>query len=222
MVQKFNNKKPVLVSDFDGTISKNDFFKYATETIITKEDMEPWAEYKAGKITHINALNLIFSKIRLPRNDFNKFIDTIEIEEFFVPTVDLCKSKNIDFHIVSAGADYYISRILNNLGIFSKVNLLTNSSTYSEEKGLELIPIPISHEYYDENLGISKRRFVQKLQKEGYYVIFAGDGSPDIEAATYADMVFARDYLITLCEDSNIPYTKFDSYLDIYNYIMNC
>ncbi len=215
-IQKF-----VIVSDFDGTISKKDFFTYATESILTDNDMLPWLQYKKGQISHVNALNQIFNKIHLPKNEFDNFIDKIEIEEYFLPTLNLCREKSIDFHIVSAGADYYILRILERIGA-QNVNLLTNPSDYSQERGLELYPPNKTFEFYDEDLGVSKKDFVLKLKSKGYFVLFAGDGMPDIDAAKVADVVFARDYLVDLCNRHNIQYKRFETYYDIYKYILEC
>lgn len=220
--KSFNLDKLVFVSDFDGTISKKDFFRYVVEKIISPEDMKPWQDYKAGKISHVEALNGIFTKIRLPQEKFDAFIDTIEVEEYFMPTVELCRNKNIDVYVVSAGADYYISRILSKLNLLEHVTLITNPSKYTPENGLELFPVPRTHELYDQDLGISKKNVVEKMKKEGYSVVFAGDGMPDIAAAESADIVFARDYLIDLCKQSNINYNSFDSYFEIYNFISNC
>lgn len=218
----FNKHKLVFVSDFDGTVSKKDFFRYAVEKIISKENMKPWHDYKDGKISHVQALNKIFKSIRLPQDEFDAFIDSIEVEEYFVPTVKLCKEFEVPVYIVSAGADYYISRILYNLNILDSVKLITNPSKYSSEFGLELFPVEKDDEFYDWNLGISKKYLVQKLKKQGYFVIFAGDGIPDIEAASVADVVFAKDYLKELCTKNDIKYNSFDSYFDIYNFMLNC
>ena len=219
MKSNLHNNKLVFVSDFDGTISKRDFFAYVTQEILTPSDMKPWYEYKSGLITHVEALNRIFNKIRMSVQDFDKFIDTIEIEEYFEKTVFFCNDNQIDFYVVSAGADYYINRILGNLNLLDKVEIITNPSKYSQDRGLELFPVDKSHELYDLDLGISKKSFVQNLQAEGYKVIFAGDGMPDIAAASVADIVFAKDYLIELCEKDNLKYNKFMSYQDIYNFL---
>lgn len=222
MIQKNKDKKYVLVSDFDGTISKNDFFRHVIENLLSEKDIEPWEQYKAGKITHVKGLSLIFNKIRLKEDEFNKFIDSIQIEEYFTQTVSLCKEMGIDFYVVSAGADYYIKRLLNNLNVLQQVKLFANPSYFSEEEGLKMQPPPKSTDYYDEDLGISKKYFVLKLKNEGYTVIFAGDGTPDIEAAKAADIVFAKDYLVTLCKKENVKHIEYSSYQDIYNYILNC
>lgn len=218
----FSKDKFVFISDFDGTISKKDFFRYVVEKIISKENMKPWYDYKDGKISHVEALNKIFQTIRIPQDKFDKFIDTIEVEEYFVPTVELCNTLKVPFCIVSAGADYYILRILNNLNVDNKVTLLANPSKYSPESGLKLFPVEKNNEFYDWNLGISKKYLVQKWKKQGFSVVFAGDGMPDIDAASVADVVFAKDYLSELCKERDISYKGFESYKDIYNFILNC
>ena len=57
--------KIVLITDFDGTIIKKDFFWYIIEKLMTEEDALPWKDYQAGKITHFEALNRIFAKIHI-------------------------------------------------------------------------------------------------------------------------------------------------------------
>jgi len=37
----------------------------------------------------------------------------------------------------------------------------------------------------------------------------------DFELAKQADRVYARDYLITLCEENDIAYTPFETFHDI-------
>lgn len=87
--------KIMLVSDFDGTISKRDFFEHAIDHLLTKEDIAPWQEYLSEKITHIEALKRIFEKIKIKEKEFHDFVLTLPIEEKFADTVKLAKSKGI-------------------------------------------------------------------------------------------------------------------------------
>ncbi len=218
---KLNKDNVVLVSDFDGTISKVDFFAYVTENLLTPSDMQPWYDYKSGEITHVEALNRIFKKIRLDIDDFHSFIDKIEVEEYFAKTVDYCIQNSIKVYVVSAGADYYIDRILKKIKVDKKIELIANPSNYSQNNGLELFPFEIGHKYYDQNLGVSKQKFIQNLQMQGLKVIFAGDGIPDVEAASVSDVVFAKDYLLDICLKKQIQYQNFSTYKDIYEFILN-
>ena len=73
--------KAVLISDFDGTISGEDFFGMVIERLLTKEDIKPWDDYVAGKITHFEALNKIFTKVAITQKKLDAFIQSIKIDE---------------------------------------------------------------------------------------------------------------------------------------------
>ena len=55
---------PVLVSDFDGTMTRHDFFKLAIAQLLPADTPDHWADYRSGKITHFEALRLYFSALR--------------------------------------------------------------------------------------------------------------------------------------------------------------
>ena len=57
------NIKTALISDFDGTLTPEDFFWYVSERWLDAEALEPWQRYLDGKLSHLEALNLIFSRI---------------------------------------------------------------------------------------------------------------------------------------------------------------
>lgn len=211
--------KKVLITDFDGTIIKNDFFWYIIEKLMTEEDVQPWKDYQAGKITHFEALNKIFEKIHINEEDLHKLILELPVEDCFTELVDFCNKNDIDIYIVSAGADYYINVILNFLGVKNSVNLIANESTYSQKDGLQMIKMPDDSVFYSENYGISKEAVMKFLKSKYELTIFAGDGTPDYNAALFADIVFARGTLLELCKEHNIDCTELDSYCKVFNYL---
>jgi 2,3-diketo-5-methylthio-1-phosphopentane phosphatase len=211
--------KKVLITDFDGTIIKKDFFWYIIEKLMTEEDIKPWKDYLTRKITHFDALNLIFQKIHLNEEELHKIILELPVEECFTELVDFCNAENIDIYIVSAGADYYINIILDFLGVKNSVNLIANESTYSKKDGLQMIKLPEDSIFYSENYGISKEAVMKFLKSRYELTIFAGDGTPDYNAALRADVVFARGTLLELCKEHNINYIELDSYCKIFDYL---
>ena len=54
----------VLVSDFDGTMTQYDFYKLAIEFLLPADTPDYWVEYRAGTITHFEALRRYFAAIR--------------------------------------------------------------------------------------------------------------------------------------------------------------
>jgi 2,3-diketo-5-methylthio-1-phosphopentane phosphatase len=214
-------RKRVLISDFDGTISKKDFFWYAIEELLKPEDITPWNDYLERKITHIEALSQIFSKISLNEKQFNDFVLTLPIEECFVETAHYCRENNIGYYIISAGADLYIKIILKHLKVDHLVTLISNKSNYHADDGLNITKPDINNEFYSLNYGIDKKKAVETIIKKYDYSIFAGDGRPDFEAAKETDKIFARETLLELCRNEQIEATEFKSYCEILEYLKN-
>lgn len=215
------NKKIALISDFDGTISKKDFFYMVIENLLTdkKDALVPWNNYLSGKIKHIDALTGIFSQIRLTQQEFDSFISTIEIDSYFYDTAKYCNDNKIPFYICSAGTKYYIKKRIETALKKYNIVLISNDATYSQQEGMKLIAPPETSPYYNSDIGVSKQAIVQKLKDDDFFVIFAGDGKPDIKAAKISDTVFAKDMLLQLCKKENIKTQKFDNFNDILNYI---
>ena len=210
--------KIALVTDFDGTISDNDFFWHVVNHYLEADALKPWEEYMAGRMHHIDALNAIFAKIKVPEAELLSFTDTITLDKTFYNLLELCKKKEIPVYIVSAGCDYYIRRLLGNKIKDYGVKLVTNHGVYSKENGLKMLP-PTGEAYYDEAVGISKAAVVKELQEQGYEVIYAGDGPPDVEPAKIADVVFAKKILLKRCQELGIKTQKFESFNDVINYL---
>ena len=213
--------KIVLISDFDGTISKKDFFYMVIDTLLKdkKDALAPWQDYLNGKIKHIDALTGIFSQIHLTQAELDKFISTIEVDSYFYDTAQYCMDKKIPFYICSAGTNYYIKkRIFSSLQKYN-ITLISNDATYSQQDGMKLVAPPESSPYYNANTGISKEKIVQKLKNENFFTIYAGDGKPDLKASKIADVVFAKDMLLELCKKENIKTKPFNNFNDILNYI---
>ena len=211
--------KTALISDFDGTLTPEDFFWYVSERWLDAEALEPWQRYLDGKLSHLEALNLIFSRIREPAAAFDAFIKEIPFDPAFVKTAALCREKNIPFYICSAGCDYYIERIIGAYIREYGIRLVTNHGTYSPDSGLKMFPPAEGSPFYDPEVGISKAALVKKVKEEGYRVIFAGDGPPDIAPAAAADVVFAKRILLEECRKRHIRTCRFDGFEDIYAYL---
>lgn len=211
----------VLVTDFDGTITKIDFFYLVIEKLLEEKDLVPWKEFEAGKITHFEALNRIFQKIRLTKEKLHDLILEMPLEECFLSTVNYCLENNIDIYIVSAGADYYIKFILDSLGIKDNVKIIANYSEFTPETGLTMSRIKEDSPFYSYNYGIHKGNAVKYHKNQNKTVVFAGDGTPDFIAAKEADKVFARGALLKLCKENGVEAEELDSYCRVLDYLKN-
>ena len=102
-----------LVSDFDGTISNNDFFYYIAERYFDEKALTPWHEYLAGTKKHFTALSEMFAGLRISEEELQEFIKTIKLDKTFFTLAAYCQKQNIPVYICSAGCDYYIKVLLN-------------------------------------------------------------------------------------------------------------
>ncbi|MCL1971516.1 MAG: MtnX-like HAD-IB family phosphatase [Endomicrobia bacterium] len=211
--------KTVLISDFDGTITKEDFFNMVVDRLLKKEDIKPWEDYIAGRISHVEALSRIFAKVRITQNELDVFIQSIEIDPKVPETFELCKKLDIPIYICSAGMDYYILKRIPELIKKYNITIVSNNSEYAQETGFKLTPPSVNSPFYSKDTGIAKDELVNYLKNKGYFTIFAGDGRPDIKAAKAADAVFAKDILLELCRKQNIKTLRFDGFEDITEYI---
>jgi len=210
----------VFVTDFDGTITEDDFFLYIKENVPGFKDLvdAPWQNYLDGKITHFNAITQMYATLRISESELISIVNKVNIDEWAVPTFKLLHEAQIPIYIASAGFNYYINILIGNEIEKFGATLVTNSSTYSQADGFILKRPPADSLFYDEGTGISKRRIVKHLQQSGKHVIFAGDGPPDYEPAQIADEVFAKKMLLDWCVKEGINTNLFDSYKDIYTY----
>lgn len=211
--------KIAVVSDFDGTISDDDFFYYITEQYLTPADMEPWRQYLAGCKTHFEALREIFAKLRVDEKQLHKFICRIHIDKTFADTAALCLEQSLPLYICSAGCDYYINLLIGNWIKEYKIKLVTNHAVYNEQNGLQMTPPDKNSLYYDAEIGVSKPRVVEILQQLGYFVVYCGDGIPDLGAAQIADKVFARKILLEKCRNAGIAAEEFVCFNQVTHFI---
>ncbi len=70
----------VLVSDFDGTMTRRDFFKLAIAQLLPADVPDFWSEYRVGRITHFEALRRYFAEIRASEAQVLAVVDQMELD----------------------------------------------------------------------------------------------------------------------------------------------
>jgi 2-hydroxy-3-keto-5-methylthiopentenyl-1-phosphate phosphatase len=69
-----------LVSDFDVTLTRNDFFDLVRQRWPFPPEDDPWEKYVAGEITHFEALARIFVRIRRSQASLLELVESMELE----------------------------------------------------------------------------------------------------------------------------------------------
>lgn len=204
----------VLITDFDGTITRRDFFTRVVETLLTPEDLGPWHLYTAGEITHFEALRRIFARIRAEESDLDEVLASMEIDPDLRSGFSRLEEAGWEVIVVSNGCRWYIDRLLATAGVAPPV--LANPGRFEPERGL-IMELPESSPFFSPETGIDKGAVVEEYLRRGAAVAFAGDGRPDVAPALLVspDRRFAREWLADHLETAGHRFRGFDRWSEI-------
>src|SRR5262249_16663411 len=152
-----------------------DFYKLAIEYLIPPGTPDYWAEYRAGTMTHFEALSRYFASIRKSEGEVLAVVDQMEIDPALPAAIEAMRSAGWRLVVASAGWGWYIRRLMGDL--YPQVEVHANPGRFEEGKGL-LMEMSKDSPYRSTNLGVDKQEVVRRLLAEGRSVAFAGDGFP--------------------------------------------
>ena len=170
----------VLVSDFDGTMTKFDFFDLARRDLPSAADHDFWQDYVDGKITHFEALAGIFAAIRTDWPTIEDLVDRMELDPDLPDAIARLRAAGWEIIVASAGCDWYIRRLLAKAGVQLEVH--ANPGVFAPETGLAL-SLPVASPYFKRETGIDKSAIVRAALARDPRAVFAGDGRPDLAPA---------------------------------------
>lgn len=204
----------VLVSDFDGTMTRHDFYKLVIESLLPPATPDHWAEYRAGTITHFEALRRYFAAIRATEAEVLAVVDRMELFPGLRAAVAALHDARWNVVVASAGCDWYIKRLLSTAKVHLEVH--SNPGRFEEGRGL-LMEMPTNSPYVSPTLGVDKARVVRTYLDAGAQVAFAGDGYPDAESARLlpGELRFARGALATVLSDEGLPFQPFEAWPEV-------
>lgn len=200
--------------DFDGTITKNDNIIAIMKQFGPQEADEIKNQILSQKLSIQEGVGKLFSLLSTDlRNDIIKFIDeTLVIRPGFQEFIKFTKEHRISLYIVSGGMDFFVHPTLSDF--VDRQQIYCNATDFSSDT----IQVNWPHtcdEHCNNQCGLCKPTLIRKLSPKHDYKIVIGDSITDLQAAKLADKVFARDFLITKCEEHGIPYTPFETFHDI-------
>ncbi|WP_347860883.1 MtnX-like HAD-IB family phosphatase [Salimicrobium sp. PL1-032A] len=204
-------KNWAFVSDFDGTISKKDFYWVVIEKYFP-EGQELFRKWKAGEMKDIDFLSTVFSSINQDEQQIIEDIRGIPIDPYIPEFIKTIQNHGGDFYILSAGTNYYIYHILEKYDI-KGVTVLSNEGYYKD--GNVHMDIDPTHRHYSERYGIDKAKVIRELKEEYETVHFAGDSEPDSHPAVYADLTFAKDALPDILKEKNVPFIPVTAFEEV-------
>jgi 2,3-diketo-5-methylthio-1-phosphopentane phosphatase len=205
------NEKIIFLIDFDITISKKDSTDALLETHNPEYRKKLREQYKNGYVTMREFVISGLQSLNITKEEYIKTLqDKVDIDESFI---DFIKS-GADFRIVSAGTKLNIQGTLWKYGI--KLNddkIISNDISFDGNR------IKITNPFLDKEMyyGVDKKEVVENFQRQGYKVIFVGDGPSDYRAVEVADFSFIRKNTraVNFCLEKKIDFLEFDNFNEI-------
>src|SRR5262249_17497355 len=146
------------VSDFDGTVTRYDFFDRVRKRWPFRPRDDPWENFVSGEITHFQALAEIFASIRATEAELLELADSMELDASFGKSARVLQDRGWEIVIASAGCDWYIKFLLKKAGV--SVSVYANPGTFDPESGLKM-SLPEPSPFFSATKGVSKVAIVR-------------------------------------------------------------
>ena len=204
-----SERKVIVLSDFDGTITTSNTMDFLYETYATC-GLKYVQEWEAGKLSTMEEEELSFSCIQASREELEEAVlANVVVDPDAGALVDYCREHGFGFVVLSEGQTWYIHHLL------AEHNLIVDQVYGSEVTFHPDGTVTMEYPHFDPRFpmrGTAKAAIIEKYQKAGYYTIFIGDGKSDTDAVRAADKVFAKSHLLAYCQAHQIPVAGFEDF----------
>ena len=223
------NDKTIIMMDFDGTISQEDVAEIILSDLATGDWQALDELFLKGKISLREAFQGQFEMVNSTLEEMKASASKGVIDPSFSSFIEhqLLNKPDQILAIVSDGFRFYIEQLLKpvlgsnyeQLFIYSNdVRFVKNSN---EGKGMtsQSLKVVFRNPECAHGCANCKLELVENYQKEGFKIIYIGDGLSDFYPAEDADIVFAKTgkRLEKYCLDNKIAHTTFSSFSDLIN-----
>ncbi len=197
---------PTLVQcDFDGTITVGDVSFQILDEFTGNSWRDLLKEYMQGKMS-VNRFNAtVFSKVKADKVTLDGFVrENAVIRPGLPELLETCRELGFRFVIVSNGMMFYIDAILNMLGL-NELEFVAARANFKTD-GIEA--------WYEAPDGTPiedgfKEAYTRDFLKQGYRVIYIGNGSSDFPPARMCSHIFSIDNLTASCKAAGVAHTPF-------------
>jgi 2,3-diketo-5-methylthio-1-phosphopentane phosphatase len=203
----------VLVSDFDGTLARRDFYQLVRDHLLPPKTPDYWIDYRAGRLTHFDALKAFFAAAEGGEAALIALTRQMELTPNLAARLSELREVGWDVVVVSAGCSWYIDRLLAEAG----VRLPVHANPGRVVDGRLIMDPPRESPFFSPETGIDKAGVVRSLQREGRRTAFAGDGYPDVEAALEVpeSLRFGRGDLAEVLRERGERFRPFDRWSEV-------
>lgn len=209
--------KRLYFTDFDGTITKVDTTDAMTKAFAADGWQESLRRWARGQLSTTACAREIFRGFAVGPRELTEFLLAIPVDSTFIDFVHYVEKRREPLYILSDGYDLNISLILEKAG-FGRLPYYSNRLVYGAA-GWD-----IESPYLSDcgKCGTCKKSIVRLLKKHFITpgsndpeVIYIGDGLSDRCGCQEADLIFAKNQLLSYCQEQRIPCLPFNSFADV-------
>lgn len=199
-------REPVLVFDFDNTITRGNLLDELIEKYSPNDAWKAWeTAWVAGELPARDCLQFQVENLRVSREELFAHLSLSRIDPAFARIVAWARARCVDVIIVSDSFLPLIQQVLANNAI-EGVPVFANALEFS---GNRLIP---SFPFYDPAFSRSANAKARHLAPyRNHTIVFAGDGHSDLDAALASNVVFAKDALARELTARSVPFYPFNT-----------
>ena len=195
---------PILVTDFDGTFTRRDYFDLIIERHDPPGARKAWRRFQDGELTHAEGIAGVFAALRTDAAGADALVDAMDPAPDTAGAARRLQAAGGEIVVASAGCRWYIDRLLGKLGLDLSVH--ASPGTFAPETGLVMTPDPAGPFYHPET-GIDKPAVVRDALARDPVVAYAGDSGTDREAALLvpAERRFVTGWLGRRFDEDGMP-----------------
>jgi len=197
--------------DFDGTITEEDMGFLLLDSFASEGWRQLLTEYREGRMSVGYFNTKAFAMVKADRQTLLKFVRSkVKIRAGFHELLGYCHEKGFRFAIVSNGLVFYIESILRDIGI-DNIDILAAQTNFTPN-GIETKYIgPEGNQIQDG----FKETYIRLFLRNGYRVVYVGNGISDTSPAKLAHHIFATGELLNYCKETNLNCTPFVDLKDV-------
>ncbi|MBN8555750.1 MAG: MtnX-like HAD-IB family phosphatase [Deltaproteobacteria bacterium] len=206
--------KVVVFSDFDGTISNLDTLKHLLNQKASPEWKFVEEGMASGQIAEREGLQQAFNFLNISfPSAMKEVFKKVSLDPSFKYFADWLDFEGHSLSVLSGGFKKLIQPLMDREGLQS-VKVLANDVQVSG-KSWKVIPCEIERLCSACNHCKSSSLFSELKKDPQTFIVYIGDGHTDICPVQLADLVFAKGFLKTYCDQQGIESVGFDSFWDV-------
>ena len=210
---------PILVTDFDGTFTRRDFFDLILERHASPQARAAWQGYLDGKLTHVEGIGGVFAALRTDEAGAEALVAALAPAPGTADAVRRLQTAGWEVVIASAGCGWYIDRLLARLGL--QVTVHASPGMFTPATGLVMAPDRAGPFHHPE-LSIDKPAVVRDALARDQRVACAGDSETDRAGCLLVppERRFATGRLAQRFAAEGVPHIALDEWPQIADHLL--